>query len=347
MVIIVGAGLSGLLTAFRLKQSGVAFKILEARDRIGGRIYTAEGKNGAGLEMGATWFGQQHRELIALLNELKISSFEQYMTGTAFFQPFSTSPASSIQIPAQPPSYRITGGTHALINALYKELDKGDVLLNQQVTKIVKDDDGVWVEAKEKFKANKVIITLPPKLWEHLISFEPALPNELTEVARATQTWMEDSIKVAIEYKTPFWRAKHQSGTLFSNTGPIAEFYDHSNAEASKFALCGFINSNFKLLSFEERQERILQQLQSTFGDDVQSYVDYRECIWSEEKNSNSPNAIPLFPHQNNGHALFQKGYYNNQLHFAGTEVSPSFGGYMEGAICSVIELLKKLNINA
>jgi monoamine oxidase len=58
MVIIIGAGLSGLLTAYRLKEEGVPFKILEARDRTGGRIHTLESKNGTPLEMGATWFTQ-------------------------------------------------------------------------------------------------------------------------------------------------------------------------------------------------------------------------------------------------------------------------------------------------
>ncbi|MBZ9731682.1 FAD-dependent oxidoreductase, partial [Salegentibacter sp. JZCK2] len=39
-VVIIGAGLSGLVAAYRLKKAGVAIKILEARDRAGGRINT-------------------------------------------------------------------------------------------------------------------------------------------------------------------------------------------------------------------------------------------------------------------------------------------------------------------
>src|SRR6056300_623657 len=100
MVIIIGAGLSGLLIAYRLKKENIPFKILEARNRIGGRIFTDYGADQTPVEMGATWFGNQHSRLIDLLDELNIGYFEQFMDGKVFFQPFSASPAQSIQIPS-------------------------------------------------------------------------------------------------------------------------------------------------------------------------------------------------------------------------------------------------------
>lgn len=135
MIIIIGAGLSGLLTAYHLKKQGIPFKVLEARARVGGRINTLFGADHTPVEMGATWFGLQHRYLIALLEELRIDYFEQYMKGSVFFQPFSTSPAESIQLPAQSPSYRISGGTSNLIDTLYQKLAENEVLLNQSVTR--------------------------------------------------------------------------------------------------------------------------------------------------------------------------------------------------------------------
>ncbi|WP_034917544.1 NAD(P)-binding protein [Gillisia sp. CAL575] len=45
MIIILGAGLSGLLIAYRLKQDGIPFKILDARSRIGGRIHAVSVTN--------------------------------------------------------------------------------------------------------------------------------------------------------------------------------------------------------------------------------------------------------------------------------------------------------------
>ena len=81
MVVIVGAGLSGLLIGYRLKSLGIPFQILEARGRVGGRIYTRLSTNATPVEMGATWFGDQHVHLKKLLEELGIGYFEQYMNG--------------------------------------------------------------------------------------------------------------------------------------------------------------------------------------------------------------------------------------------------------------------------
>lgn len=79
MVLIIGAGLSGLLTGYLLKKEGIPFKIIEARNGIGGRINTVYGTNNSPIEMGATWFTNQHKHLMALLEELEIDYFEQHM----------------------------------------------------------------------------------------------------------------------------------------------------------------------------------------------------------------------------------------------------------------------------
>ncbi|MCI0616191.1 FAD-dependent oxidoreductase, partial [bacterium] len=39
-VVVIGAGLAGLTTAYRLQQKGIAVHVYEARNRVGGRIFT-------------------------------------------------------------------------------------------------------------------------------------------------------------------------------------------------------------------------------------------------------------------------------------------------------------------
>lgn len=343
MILIVGAGLSGLLTAFRLKQQGIPFKVLEARNRIGGRINTIYGFDDTPVEMGATWFGNQHKNLIALLDELDLEVFEQYMEGTAFFQPFSTSPAQSIQIPDQAPSYRIAGGTAALTNALYQKLDRNDVLLNQSVTEIKFHKNTVQVFANETFEGNRVVLSLPPKLWAKKILFDPKIPNNLISTAVQTHTWMEDSIKVALIYDQPFWEQENLSGTLFSNTGPITEFYDHCNDERTTYALCGFVNSSFKALTYDERRNQVINQLTNVFGEKAGAFVAYEECIWSDEENTFVASDSTLYPHQNNGNPIFGEAYFDGKLLISSAESSPQSPGYMDGAVYAAEITAKKI----
>lgn len=54
-VLIIGAGLSGLVTAFNLKKKDISFKILEAQTRVGGRIETIYGTYNTPMEMGVTF----------------------------------------------------------------------------------------------------------------------------------------------------------------------------------------------------------------------------------------------------------------------------------------------------
>jgi len=344
MIIIIGAGLSGLLTAYRLKQEGIPFKILEARTRIGGRINTVSKTNDTPLEMGATWFGDHHKHLLSILEELEMEYFEQFMKGTVFFQPFSTSPAESIQIPTQPPSYRISGGTSNLINTLYKKLDEKDVLLNQSVSKIQFKDRSVKVfTEKEVFEGDKVILALPPKLWAKNIHFEPKLPQDLMDVALQTHTWMEDSIKIGLTYNQAFWEEKNLSGTLFSNTGPITEFYDHCNHARNKYALCGFINSAYKQLDAATRKAKVIEQVKNVFGEQAEDFLDYEECVWSREEHTFTASNNDLFPHQNNGNSIFGKDYMDGRLLISSSEAASEFPGYMDGAVLIANTIVRKI----
>jgi monoamine oxidase len=343
MIIIIGAGLSGLLTAYRLKKEGIPFKILEVRTRVGGRINTVYGTDNTPVEMGATWFSSEHKHLRSLLNELEIEYFEQYMDGTVFFQRFSTSPAEPIQIPKQPPSYRISGGTSNLINTLYQKLDKKDIILNQYVKEIKLQTNSVQVITDKVFEGSKVVLAIPPKLWSRKILFEPNLPDNLMSIAQQTHTWMEDSIKIALTYKKPFWQQKNLSGTLFSNTGPITELYDHCNHKRSKYAICGFINSSFKQLAYEERRTKVIDQIKNVFGEEAEDFIDYEECIWSEEENTFEASEIALYPHQNNGNQIFSKSFMNDKLLISSSESASEFPGYMDGAVYSANVIAKKI----
>ncbi|MBP6868837.1 MAG: FAD-dependent oxidoreductase [Candidatus Pacebacteria bacterium] len=67
-ILILGAGLSGLRTAVLLKREGFAVKVLEARDRIGGRVYTKKIGN-VHVELGGEWIGMKDFGMRAICKE--------------------------------------------------------------------------------------------------------------------------------------------------------------------------------------------------------------------------------------------------------------------------------------
>lgn len=334
MITIIGAGLSGLMAAYRLKQAGMHIRIIEARDRIGGRIHTVPGKGDTPVEMGATWFNEAHIHLTALLDELKIGRFEQYMTGKAFYQATAASPAQSIEMPAQQPSFRIQGGSSALIQQLAAILEPDELSLEEQVRAI--DFTGGHAQittTKNSFTSDQVIVCLPPKLFVRSITVTPKLPEPLQQLALNTHTWMEGSIKVAVIYAHPFWRERGDSGMLFGNLGPFTECYDQSDQTGSAYALCGFVHPGLEGLSALQRKEKIISQLSQIWGEPAEAYIDYQETLWGAEPLTSLPSSEQLFPHQNNGHPLYSQPIANGNLWLAGSETSPYFGGYMDGAI--------------
>ncbi|MDB4534530.1 FAD-dependent oxidoreductase [Vicingaceae bacterium] len=346
MIIIVGAGLSGLLTAYLLKKEGIPFKILEARDRIGGRINTIYKTKKAPIDLGATWFTNQHLQLITLLKELGIEYFEQSLDNKVYYESSEISPVQLVQIPSQSPSYRISGGSLTLINSLIDKLDETDILLNQSVKHIKINTNSIQVNSDEAFECNSIVLAIPPKLWSKKIAFDPVLPTNLMNVATQTQTWMEDSIKVALTYDQPFWKKENLSGTLFSNIGPITEFYDHSNHNKSRYALCGFMNTDLNKSSYTDRRKVVIKQLINIFGQRAAEYNDYEECIWSNEENTFEYSENFLIPHQNNGNPIFNNSVFNGKVLISSTESASNFPGYMEGAVISAnktaIELIKE-----
>jgi monoamine oxidase len=80
-VIIVGAGISGMIAARKVLEAGLTPLVLEADERVGGRILTEEVIPGVPIELGAQWIGDTHQRMFRLAAELGVQTYPQYDEG--------------------------------------------------------------------------------------------------------------------------------------------------------------------------------------------------------------------------------------------------------------------------
>ena len=80
-VIVVGAGFAGLTAAQQLLSAGLKIKILEARNRVGGRVHTHYLDKDTYVDLGGQWIGPTQDRIYALAHKLRVETFRTYNQG--------------------------------------------------------------------------------------------------------------------------------------------------------------------------------------------------------------------------------------------------------------------------
>lgn len=276
-VVIVGGGLSGLYAAFLLEQKGIAYRLLEARNRLGGRIAVANfssalhngqaapntsmankdnanqdtNKDSANkdnaFDLGPSWFWPDYQtQLSTLIESLNLSRFAQFEVGDMMVERATDQPPVRMQgYKSAPSSMRLVGGMATLIEALYTRLDAKSIITNQTVQQLSRVGEYINVQSVDASgqvtisRARHVLLALPPRLVAGRIAFEPPLPQDLMTQWQQTATWMAPHAKYVAVYETPFWRDNGLSGAARSAIGPLTEIHDASTVD-SHGALFGF-----------------------------------------------------------------------------------------------------------
>jgi monoamine oxidase len=78
---VVGAGFSGIAAARRLQDAGLEVCVLEARDRVGGRVWNRQMADGTTVSVGGTWLGKDQDRLFGLCQELGLKPYPQFEDG--------------------------------------------------------------------------------------------------------------------------------------------------------------------------------------------------------------------------------------------------------------------------
>jgi monoamine oxidase len=149
---------------------------------------------------------------------------------------------------------------------------------------------------------------------------------------------MGSVVKVNAIYRKPFWRALGLNGQAISDTGPIRITYDNSPPDGHPGVLVGFMEGDdsraFYGVPAARRRRAALACLARYFGQEALHPTGYVDMAWATEEftrgaygSFNPPGVLtalrdplsePVGP-----------------LHYASSDASPEWPGYMDGAIRS------------
>ena len=320
-VVVIGAGISGVSVADQLIRAGLTVTVLEARDRVGGRLL------GSPLDLGASWFWPGEHRVPALAQRLGIETFDQYRDGDAIIDDLTgvqRYPGNPIDVPA----HRMIGGTAALAAALADQLPPGTIHFEQPVLEIT--DDLSVVTTDRVWQADNVVIALPPALAVRTIKLPSQLPPELIDVASRTPVWMGDSVKVVAVFSEPFWRRDGFAGAAMSRRGPLAEIHDMSGPGGEPAALFGFARA---ASMHPDIETDIREQLTRMFGPQAETPTKLLIHDWSREQWTTPPSQGGSSEYGMFGHPLYRQPTLAGRLHWSSTETAQTFAGHIEGAL--------------
>jgi monoamine oxidase len=143
--------------------------------------------------------------------------------------------------------------------------------------------------------------------------------------------------KVTAIYQNPFWREKGFSGQVVADEhAPFQTLFDSSPADSSFGTLLGFCIANrardFFAKEETTRKQLALETFAKYFGTEAANPVYYHDHCWADETWSKGCYAgiYPTGAWTNFQHEL-AKPFRN--IHWAGTETSDIWYGYIEGAV--------------
>lgn len=327
-LVVVGAGIAGLAAARGAVANGRSVVVLEARDRVGGRLLSAPTPDGRSVDLGATWFWPEEQRVATLVEQLGVRTHPQHLAGDAMFE----TPDGVTRIGGNPidvPSFRFADGADALPIAIADALPAGTVRLGVPVTSLDVLEDGALVTAgDDRVAASAAIVAMPPALALERITFTPALPEMFVSAARVTPVWMGATTKVVAVFDRPFWREAGLAGSAISHVGPMREVHDMSGPDGRPAALFGFVPSGDT-----PDRDTLVRQFVALFGSQAADPIDVHIQPWRDEPFTSPPDVERLTAYQMFGHPALRAPMLDGRLAFASAETGLASPGHIEGAL--------------
>ncbi len=402
-VVVIGAGFAGLSAAHALVEAGVDCVVLEARDRVGGRVESSLNGLGERIDTGGQYLCDDMPEIMALvrahgkvlvpgrhdgrgavqppgmaqagLDELygRVTAIRERAKAIDPADPAIAGLSVRAWTEAQPDAadakagyltsieglwcrptdglplwylisndrritnevgelqYFLEGTMHGLAEDLGRTL--GTRLRLGRAVRLLRhgDDDVAAVTDDGEVRAAHAIVAVPP-VAARRIAFEPALPPALD---RALAAWAPGTVvKALLRYDRPFWRESGSSGTAFFLDPPGLFACDASREDRAALVAFagGAIAVEWGSLGSDGLRGAILGKLAAALGPEAGHPIDMAMRDWSGDRWSGGgySDTIADFAALD-AEDVLRRGL--PRVLFAPSELSPSFPGYIEGAI--------------
>jgi monoamine oxidase len=248
-VIIVGAGASGLAAAKKLEEAGISYQILEATDKLGGRIQKNENFADFPIDLGAEWIHEDK----SILNYLIGQEGDEPNVGTILYQPMDVHVAIGnviTQIPVEDMvayyednliEYKFQSTTwYDFINENLAQNVEQNIIYNSKVSSIDYTGDQVVLTTDNgtEYIADKVILTVSVGvLKSNAITFNPPLTNEKITAIEAVEYF--PGFKLFMKFSDQFYPDIISAET---NSGEKT-FYDVAYGKESQDHVLGLLST--------------------------------------------------------------------------------------------------------
>ena len=232
-------------------------------------------------------------------------------------------------------AFRIKETMHGVAAAIAHELGSV-VVLEAPVSAVLQDSKGVIVTSGSgDWHGDYAIMAVPLPLSTRIV-YNPPLPPERDVLAQRMP--MGSVIKWWMAYDEPFWRKEGFNGLTVTDLPPSAGFYDATPPEGKPGLLVGFIEAKSAILWTgrppAERKKLITGRIVDFFGPQGANPIDYEDQDWPAEIWSRGCYAASVGPGVLTTVGKFLREPFG-RIHWAGTETSSVWMGYVEGAIRS------------
>jgi monoamine oxidase len=356
-VLILGAGMAGLVAAYELTQLGHDVTILEARTRPGGRVHTLREPFSDGLfaEEGAARIPDNHDLTLKYVKtfELPLEPFYPSRLNAIRFDRGNREEVSidgftdamtqnyGGELGGGPERWqKIKGGTDLLPAAFAKNLGS-KIIYGAPVLRIEQDAKAaraVFLKAgaPHTFTADSVLCTIPFSVLRNVEL--PALSDRKRDVIKRAHY---DAVsRVYLQTKNRFWEEKGLNGFVFT-AGAIEIWQPTWSQPGPRGILMTYARpgeaERITNLKEKERIETTLKQLDNVFSGLRENFERGATKCWLDDEWSRGAWSFVGF--MDYATAVVPDG----RIHFAGEHIS-AWSSWMQGALSSGLRAVKEID---